>query len=253
MFEASVDGFGRAVAGVWVVEVGQDVCGSAFECPAQRNKLGQAPGHARGGQRVDVGSHQSLTRAGIGRTVGINDVLVGAPGDLECDVLVAGKQVEYLVLLAWCEQAGSGVQHPAGLVQGIRGTPAPMVEFLPGAPTTLIQGVASQVHDVEWIHDRGRVGEFFGGCAFEPGESIHCDDLDALTPRIGLGGQPGFEDLLGSARDHFQEPGGTAAVTDGCQVQDDGDVFVAVGGVAPHVFIHADNAHAFKPGWIVDQ
>ena len=43
MFEAAVDGFGGAVAGVGVVEVGQDVCGSAFECPAQGGELGQAP------------------------------------------------------------------------------------------------------------------------------------------------------------------------------------------------------------------
>ena len=55
MFEAAVDGFGGTVAGVGVVEVGQDVPGSAFECPAQRDELGQAPRYARGGQRVDVG------------------------------------------------------------------------------------------------------------------------------------------------------------------------------------------------------
>ena len=35
MFEAAVDGFGGAIAGVGVVEVGQDVPGSTFECPAQ--------------------------------------------------------------------------------------------------------------------------------------------------------------------------------------------------------------------------
>ena len=40
MFETSVDRFGRAIAGVGVVEVGQDVPGSAFECPAQRHELG---------------------------------------------------------------------------------------------------------------------------------------------------------------------------------------------------------------------
>jgi hypothetical protein len=74
--------------------------GSAFECPAQRDELGQAPRYARGGQCVDFGSHQGLARARVGRAVCINDVLVGAPRDLECDVLVAGKQVEYLVLLA---------------------------------------------------------------------------------------------------------------------------------------------------------
>ena len=145
------------------------------------------------------------------------------------------------------------MQHPAGLVQGVRGAPAPVVKFLPGASAALIQGVASEVYDVEGIHDRPCVGEFFGGGALKPGESIHRDDLNTLTPRIGLGGQPGFEDLLGSARDHVQEPGGATAISDGRQVQDDGDEFVSVGGVAPHVFIHANNAHAVEPGRIVDQ
>ena len=77
--------------------------------------------------------------------------------------------------------------------------------------------------------------------------------MTALAPGVRLGGQPGFEDLLGSARDHIQQSGGTAAIMDGRQVQDDGDVFVAVGGVAPHVFIHANDAHAFEPGRVVDQ
>ena len=128
-----------------------------------------------------------------------------------------------------------------------------MVKFLPGAPSALIQGIAGQVHDVEGVHDRGCVWELFGGGALEPGESIHRDNLNALTPRVGLGGQPGFEDLLGAARDHVQESGGTAAIMDGRHVQDDGDVFVAVWGVSPHVFIHANDAHALTPGRVVDQ
>ena len=145
------------------------------------------------------------------------------------------------------------MQYPAGLVEGVRGATAPVVEFLLDAPSALIQGIAGQVHDVEGVHDRPCAGELFGGSALEPGESIHRDDLDALAPRIGLGGQPGFEDLLGAARDHVQESGGAAAFSDGCQVQDDGDEFVSVGGVAPHVFIHANDAHAFEPGRVVDQ
>ena len=128
-----------------------------------------------------------------------------------------------------------------------------MVEFLLNASATLIQGVASQAHDMEGIHDRPRAGEFFSGCAFEPGESIHRDDLNAFAPGVGLGGQPGFEDPLGATRDHVQEPGGTATVSYGSDVQDDGDVFVSVGGVAPHVFIHPDDAHAIEPSWIIDQ
>jgi len=78
-----------------------------------------------------------------------------------------------------------------------------MVQFLPGAPAALIESITGKAHDMEGIHDRPRAGEFFSGCAFKPGESIHRDDLDALTPGVGLGGQPGFEDPLGATRDHI--------------------------------------------------
>ena len=128
-----------------------------------------------------------------------------------------------------------------------------MVEFLLDAPAALIESITGQVHDMEGTHDCPCVGEFFGGCACESGESIHRDDLNAFAPGVGLGGQPGCEDPLGSARDHVQEPGGTTTVSYGSDVQDDGDVFVAVGGVAPHVFIHANDTYAFTPSWIIDQ
>ena len=77
-----------------MIEVGQDVPGSAFECPAQRDELAQTPRYTRAGQRVDSDLHQKLTHACVGCAVGINDVLVGAPSDLERDVLLTGKQVE---------------------------------------------------------------------------------------------------------------------------------------------------------------
>ena len=77
-----------------MIEVGQDVPSSAFECPAQRDELSQAPRYTRAGQRVNFGLHHGLARSRVGRAVGINDVLVDAPGDLECDVLLTGKQVE---------------------------------------------------------------------------------------------------------------------------------------------------------------
>ena len=114
-------------------------------------------------------------------------------------------------------------KHPAGLVQGIRGPPAPVVEFLPDAPATLIESITGQVHDVEGIHNCPCIGELFSGGALKPGESIHRDDLNVAAPRIGAGGQPGFEDPLGAARDHIQEPEGTTAISDGRQVQNHGD------------------------------
>ena len=70
MFEASVDRFGRTACGVGMIEVGQDVSGSAFECPSQCDEFGQAPRYARGGQCVDFGSHQNLAHARVGRAVG---------------------------------------------------------------------------------------------------------------------------------------------------------------------------------------
>ena len=94
MFKAPVDSFGRAIGGVGMIEVGQDVPGSAFECPAQRDELGQAPRYTRAGQGVDFGLHHGLAHVRVGRAVGINDVLVGTPSDLEGDVLLTGKQVE---------------------------------------------------------------------------------------------------------------------------------------------------------------
>ena len=40
MFKAPVDSFGRTIGGVGMIEIGQDVPSSAFECPAQRDGLG---------------------------------------------------------------------------------------------------------------------------------------------------------------------------------------------------------------------
>ena len=70
MFETSVDGFGRTVAGVGMIEVSQDVSGSAFERSAQRDELGQAPRYARGGGCVGFGLHQGFARVRVGRAVG---------------------------------------------------------------------------------------------------------------------------------------------------------------------------------------
>ena len=77
-----------------MIEVGQDVPGSAFECPAQRNELSQTPRYTRAGQCINFGLHHGLTADFVGIAVGIDNVLVGTPSDLEGDVLLTGKQVE---------------------------------------------------------------------------------------------------------------------------------------------------------------
>ena len=105
MFEAAVDGFGRVIAGVGVVEVGQYVPGSAFECPAQCDDFCEGARDARVAETVYFGLHQGLTADFVGIAVGVDNVLVDAPGDLEGDVAIVGEQVEDLVLLAWGGQA----------------------------------------------------------------------------------------------------------------------------------------------------
>jgi len=70
MFKAPVDSFGRTIGGVGMIEVGQDVPGSAFECSAQRHEFGQVPWYARAGQCVDVGFHRGLTHVRVGCAVG---------------------------------------------------------------------------------------------------------------------------------------------------------------------------------------
>ena len=94
MFKAPVDSFGRAIGGVGMIEVGQDVPGSAFECPAQCDELSQTPRYTRAGQCINFGLHQGLTADFVGIAIGVDDVLVGTPSDLEGDVLLTGKQVE---------------------------------------------------------------------------------------------------------------------------------------------------------------
>ena len=91
MFEASVDGFGGAIAGVGVVEVGQDVPGSVFECPARCDDLCEGARDARVAETVYFGLHQGFSAVFIGIAVGVDDVLIGAPGGFEGDVAIAGE------------------------------------------------------------------------------------------------------------------------------------------------------------------
>ena len=79
--------------------------GSAFECPAQCDDLREGARDARVAETGYFGLHQGLARTRVERAVGVDAVLVDAPCDLECDVAIAGEQVEHAVLLTQREQA----------------------------------------------------------------------------------------------------------------------------------------------------
>ena len=71
MFEAAVNGSGGTVAGVGVVEVGQDVPGSAFERSSQCNDLREGARDTRVAETVYFGLHQGLAADFVGIAVGV--------------------------------------------------------------------------------------------------------------------------------------------------------------------------------------
>ena len=91
MFEASIDGFGGAACGVGMIKVGQDVHGSAFERSSQCDDLCEGARHARVAEMVYFGLYEGLTADFIGIAVGVDNVLVDAPGDFEGDVAITGE------------------------------------------------------------------------------------------------------------------------------------------------------------------
>jgi len=70
------------------------------------------------------------------------------------------------------------------------------------APTQ-VERVTCEADDVDAVHDRRGLGDFFSRSRLEAGET------DAVTPSLGLGRQPGLEDLFQTLFDHRQPPAPT--------------------------------------------
>ncbi len=219
MLESAVDRFGRAIAGAGAIEVGKDVRGSLLQGPSQGDELGQG-GRDAVAQRGDELGHDLVAAGSVRIAVGGDHALVDAPGGLDLDVLLDVEQAGQPLALAVGEQVSASVLSPAGAIERVVGAAAVTVQILLDPATAPVQGVAGETHDVEGVHDRGRVRQFLGGGGLETGEPVHRDDLQALAPRLRPVGQPRLERLLGAARDHVQQPGGTGAVADRGQVDD---------------------------------
>ncbi|TDO56678.1 hypothetical protein EV651_11265 [Kribbella sp. VKM Ac-2571] len=145
------------------------------------------------------------------------------------------------------------MQGSPGRVERVAFAATVAVDDLLDPAAALIERVAGQVHDVEGVHDRDRVGQFLGGGGLEPGEPVHRDHLHRQAPGLGAVGEPGLEGLLGAALDHVEQPGRTGAVADASEVDDHRHVFVPAARVPPDVLVHADHGNAVEPAWIVDQ
>lgn len=145
------------------------------------------------------------------------------------------------------------MQGVAGAVERVTGTtPAPeRVALHP--PSAVIEGVAGELDDMEGVHHRDCVGDLFRGGGLESGEPVHRDHIDALPPGRGTFGEPGLEYLLRPAFDHVQQPGRARLLPDRGEVDDHGDVFVAVASMPPHVLVDTDRGHPIEPGRVIDQ
>ena len=83
MLEASVDGFRGSLAGVGVVEVGEDFPGSAFECSSQCDDLPAGARDARVAETVYFGLYLGLTGGGwVFRTICFDRAILSSPGRL---------------------------------------------------------------------------------------------------------------------------------------------------------------------------
>jgi len=148
VFEAAVDGFGGAVAGVGAVEVGQDVGGASGQCPPECGDLVERGGDA-GADAGDELFHDGSSFGLVGFAVGGDHGLVDGPGGFGFAVGVGGEQRVEACGLSGGEEVGAGVQDPPGAVEGVAGAAAVAVEVLPGAAPALVERVAAEADHVE--------------------------------------------------------------------------------------------------------
>jgi hypothetical protein len=162
-------------------------------------------------------------------------------------VVGVGEQRGEAFALPVGEQVGAGVQGPPGPVQRVALRRGGRGGLLDPAPAP-VQGVPGQADDVEGVHHRTASGSSSAAAVLKPVNPSIATTSTASRHCLGPVGEPGLERGLGAAFDHVQQPGGAGAVADRGQVDDHGDVLVALAGVPPHVLIDADHRDAVEPG-----
>src|SRR5699024_7964352 len=70
--------------------------------------------------------------------------------------------------------------------------------------TNFIESITGELDDMEGVHDFDRIGQFLDRGCFEAGESVHRDDVDAITPVLRTGFQPLLEHLLRPSGHHVE-------------------------------------------------
>src|SRR5699024_226683 len=85
------------------------------------------------------------------------------------------------------------------------------------------------------------------------GESVHRDDVDAITPFFRSVFQPLLEHLLRPSGHHVEQTCWACCLADRGEVDDDGDVLVATPSVPPYVLGDTDDADPVETRRVIDQ
>ena len=163
-----------------MIEESEDVSASLIQGPAESRQLWQALRDAAD-QRVDDLAQRVLPVGGVLVPVSRDQALIQAPGHLDRDVFIDGKETAESLELACSEQIEAGVKEPSCPVEGIVFAASTAMDLLLDTLPGRVQGVADELDDMERIHHRDRVRDHFRGSGLEAGETIHTHDLDAVT------------------------------------------------------------------------
>ena len=142
--------------------------------------------------------------APVGFGVAGDDLLVGAPHDLQRLVVFVPEQpVEQGALPVG--EGGAGLeQDPAGPVQRVLLRAAPAGGLLLEALAALGELVAGEPDDVERVEDLPSVGHGLPDGVLVSGERVHRHDPHVPSELLGAGGEPSGERRAAPAPDHVQ-------------------------------------------------
>lgn len=135
---------------------------------------------------------------------GRHDVFVHGPGDHDFSEVRNVEEIGDSKLLSPREQTSARTQRPPRPMQRVPRLSTMSSCLLLDKATNVIRGVAVELDDMEWVHDFLSIGKFLNGCSLEPGETIHRDGFDAVTPVRKPVTRPLLEDLLRPSRHHVE-------------------------------------------------
>lgn len=205
--ESSVDGLGRPVRAVGVVEEREDVRHAAFEGASERDESGASGRRSPDSEGFDELGHHAPSLPTVLLRVAGDDLLVDAVREGERLVGRVAKQLVGAFLLSVGPETGGLEQDPPAPIEriGPGAAPAGGLALEPAAHGRDL--VAGELDDVERVEDLHGMRHLTCGGLLVARERIHRDRLHLLAERLRALGEPLGERLLASALDHVEQSG----------------------------------------------